>query len=139
MTHAYLTRLLPLLAAVLFAACDLANPLSGPRQVSVLNGAFHVGAPNGYCVSPSASQQASDSAVVLIGRCTAEGRVQAGHFDAHLGAQPGFQKLTGPQRQALYEVFLTTGSLIIVFAGAKVLVNLVIDISYVFLDPRIRY
>ncbi len=29
--------------------------------------------------------------------------------------------------------------LIIVFAGAKVLVNLVIDISYVFLDPRIRY
>ena len=29
--------------------------------------------------------------------------------------------------------------LIIVFAGAKVLVNLVIDISYAFLDPRIRY
>jgi peptide/nickel transport system permease protein len=29
--------------------------------------------------------------------------------------------------------------LIIVFAGAKVLVNLVIDLSYVFLDPRIRY
>jgi peptide/nickel transport system permease protein len=29
--------------------------------------------------------------------------------------------------------------LIIVFAGVKVLVNLAIDISYVFLDPRIRY
>jgi peptide/nickel transport system permease protein len=29
--------------------------------------------------------------------------------------------------------------LIIVFAGAKVLVNLAIDISYAFLDPRIRY
>jgi peptide/nickel transport system permease protein len=29
--------------------------------------------------------------------------------------------------------------LIIVFAGAKVLVNLLIDISYAFLDPRIRY
>ena len=29
--------------------------------------------------------------------------------------------------------------LIILFAGAKVLVNLVIDISYVFFDPRIRY
>jgi peptide/nickel transport system permease protein len=29
--------------------------------------------------------------------------------------------------------------LIIVFAGAKVLVNLVIDLSYVLLDPRIRY
>jgi peptide/nickel transport system permease protein len=29
--------------------------------------------------------------------------------------------------------------LIIVFAAAKVVVNLIIDISYVFLDPRIRY
>jgi peptide/nickel transport system permease protein len=29
--------------------------------------------------------------------------------------------------------------LIIVFAGVKVVVNLLIDISYVFLDPRIRY
>ena len=29
--------------------------------------------------------------------------------------------------------------LILVFAAAKVLVNLMIDISYVFLDPRIRY
>jgi peptide/nickel transport system permease protein len=29
--------------------------------------------------------------------------------------------------------------LIIVFAATKVLVNLIIDISYVFLDPRIRY
>jgi len=29
--------------------------------------------------------------------------------------------------------------LIILFAGAKVLVNLMIDISYTFLDPRIRY
>ncbi len=29
--------------------------------------------------------------------------------------------------------------LIIVFAGVKVLVNLMIDISYAFLDPRIRY
>jgi len=29
--------------------------------------------------------------------------------------------------------------LILVFAGAKVAVNLLIDISYVFLDPRIRY
>jgi len=29
--------------------------------------------------------------------------------------------------------------LIIIFAGVKVLVNLMIDISYVFFDPRIRY
>jgi peptide/nickel transport system permease protein len=29
--------------------------------------------------------------------------------------------------------------LIILFAGVKVLVNLMIDISYVFFDPRIRY
>jgi peptide/nickel transport system permease protein len=29
--------------------------------------------------------------------------------------------------------------LILVFAAAKVLINLLIDISYAFLDPRIRY
>ena len=29
--------------------------------------------------------------------------------------------------------------LILVFAAAKVIVNLIIDISYAFLDPRIRY
>jgi len=29
--------------------------------------------------------------------------------------------------------------LILVFAAAKVAVNLMIDISYAFLDPRIRY
>jgi peptide/nickel transport system permease protein len=29
--------------------------------------------------------------------------------------------------------------LLIVFAGVKVLVNLAVDVSYVFLDPRVRY
>ena len=29
--------------------------------------------------------------------------------------------------------------LIIIFAGTKVLINLMIDISYTFFDPRIRY
>lgn len=29
--------------------------------------------------------------------------------------------------------------LIIIFAGTKVLINLMIDISYSFFDPRIRY
>ena len=76
---------LPLLAALVLAACDLVNPLSGPRQVSVLNGSVHVGAPNGYCISPSASQQAADTAVVLIGRCTAEGRVQAALVTVTIG------------------------------------------------------
>ena len=76
---------LPLLAALVLAACDLANPLSGPRQVSVLNGSVHVGAPNGYCISPSASQQAADTAVVLIGRCTAEGSVQAALVTVTIG------------------------------------------------------
>jgi len=31
------------------------------------------------------------------------------------------------------------GGVVILFAGVKVLVNLMIDISYVFFDPRIRY
>jgi peptide/nickel transport system permease protein len=30
-------------------------------------------------------------------------------------------------------------AIIILFAGVYVLVNLLVDLSYVFLDPRIRY
>ena len=34
---------------------------------------------------------------------------------------------------------LGAAAMILVFAAAKVVVNLIIDISYAFLDPRIRY
>ena len=96
-------RLLILGAALLLAACDLANPLSGPRQVSVLNGTVHVGAPNGYCISPSASHQAANTAVVLIGRCTAEGRVQAALVTVTIGrpASAGVM-LAGPKALAAF-------------------------------------
>lgn len=79
-------RIMPRLAAfLLLAACDLASTLSGPRQVSVLNGAVHVAAPYGYCIDTQASQVAADTAVVLIGRCTAAGQVAAALVSVTIG------------------------------------------------------
>ena len=67
------------------AACDLTSTLSGPQQVSVLNGQVHVAAPYGYCVDTQASQVAADTAVVLIGRCTAGGQVTAALVTVTIG------------------------------------------------------
>ncbi len=50
---------------------------------------------------------------------------------------PGLGRLTVDA--VLKRDYPVVQGLILVFAGAKVLVNLVIDISYAFLDPRIRY
>jgi hypothetical protein len=71
--------------ALLLPACDLGATLSGPKQVSVLNGAISVAAPPGYCVDPEASQAAADTVVVLIGRCTANGLVQAALVTVTIG------------------------------------------------------
>ena len=72
-------------ALLVLAACDLASTPSGPKQVSVLRGQFHVAAPNGYCIDPQASQAAADTAVVLIGRCTAAGQVAAALVTVTIG------------------------------------------------------
>jgi peptide/nickel transport system permease protein len=50
---------------------------------------------------------------------------------------PGLGRLTVDA--VLKRDYPVVQGLILVFAGAKVLVNLLIDISYAFLDPRIRY
>jgi peptide/nickel transport system permease protein len=50
---------------------------------------------------------------------------------------PGLGRLTVDA--VLKRDYPVVQGLILVFAGAKVLVNLIIDISYAFLDPRIRY
>ena len=76
---------LPLLALMALAACDLASTLSGPKQVSVLNGQIHVAAPSGYCIDSQASKVAADTAVVLIGRCTAAGQVAAALVTVTIG------------------------------------------------------
>lgn len=103
MQYPNLPGLLALCAALTLSACDAVNPLSGPKQVSVLGGSLQVGAPNGYCISPAASQQAANTAVVLIGRCTAEGRVQAALVTVTIGrpASAGVM-LAGTQALAAY-------------------------------------
>ena len=50
---------------------------------------------------------------------------------------PGLGRLTVDA--VLKRDYPVVQGLILVFAAAKVLVNLIIDISYAFLDPRIRY
>ncbi len=69
----------------------------------MLNGQFHVAAPNGYCIDPQASQAAADTAVVLIGRCTAGGQVAAALVTVTIGrsASAGVM-LAGPAILAQY-------------------------------------
>jgi peptide/nickel transport system permease protein len=50
---------------------------------------------------------------------------------------PGLGRLTVDA--VLKRDYPVVQGLILIFAGAKVVVNLIIDISYAFLDPRIRY
>jgi peptide/nickel transport system permease protein len=50
---------------------------------------------------------------------------------------PGLGRLTVDA--VLKRDYPVVQGLILVFAAAKVLVNLIIDISYAFIDPRIRY
>ncbi|MEO6299023.1 MAG: hypothetical protein ABIV25_10445, partial [Paracoccaceae bacterium] len=77
------------------AACDIVA--SGPQQVVVLNGTFHVAAPSGYCVDTKASQGRADTAVVLIGRCTAGGQVAAALVSVTIGkSASGGAILAGP-------------------------------------------
>lgn len=43
----------------------------GIRSVALLDGAVTAAAPAGYCVAPGAGRRGTDSAVVLMGRCSA--------------------------------------------------------------------
>ena len=51
--------------------------VEGVQQVAVLNGALSVRAPASYCVDMASARSASDTASVLIGRCTSGGGVTA--------------------------------------------------------------
>lgn len=43
----------------------------GIRSVALLDGAVTAAAPAGYCIAPGAGRRGTDSAVVLMGRCSA--------------------------------------------------------------------
>lgn len=61
---------LALLLALVVAACDV--PVPGRiRSIAILDGAITASAPAGYCISPGAGVRGADSAVILMGRCSA--------------------------------------------------------------------
>jgi hypothetical protein len=55
-----------MLTGLALAACQVAG---GARQAPVLGGAFIMGLPAGYCIDRSASREAAETAVVIMGRC----------------------------------------------------------------------
>lgn len=60
-------RVLPVL--LLLAGCVATG--AGIRSVSLLDGTIVAVAPPGYCLAPGAGRRSGDSAVVLMGRCSA--------------------------------------------------------------------
>lgn len=69
-----MTRL-GLIGVVVLAGC-VATQGAGIRQVTLLDGAVVAAAPSGYCIAPGAGQRQADSAVVIMGRCSAAGTAE---------------------------------------------------------------
>lgn len=63
---------LGLIGILLLAGC-MTTQGAGIRQVALLDGAMVAAAPAGYCIAPGAGQRQADSAVVIMGRCSAAG------------------------------------------------------------------
>lgn len=51
----------------------MATTGAGIRSVALLDGAVVAAAPAGYCIAPGTGQRQADSAVVIMGRCSATG------------------------------------------------------------------
>ena len=66
---------LGLIGILLLAGC-VATQGGGIRQVALLDGAVVAAAPAGYCIAPGAGQRQADSAVVIMGRCSAAGTAE---------------------------------------------------------------
>ena len=64
------------MVAVLVLAGCVATQGAGIRQVALLDGAVVAAAPSGYCIAPGAGQRQADSAVVIMGRCSAAGTAE---------------------------------------------------------------
>lgn len=60
------------LGVLALAGCVAATG-GGIRSVALLDGAVTAAAPAGYCIAPGAGQRQADSAVVIMGRCSAAG------------------------------------------------------------------
>ncbi len=69
-----------------FTACQGLDLAPQSRKVSVLDGAVIIAPPNGYCVDAKASRSGKDSAVILMGRCSASSGLAAALVTASVGA-----------------------------------------------------
>ncbi len=58
------------------AATKALSLIAPAAPIAVLDGALKVTGPRGYCPDPQTVQQADDSAVVLLGRCSADSTEQ---------------------------------------------------------------
>lgn len=77
-----------LLSFSLLAGCEWSFPDlpgGGLRQVRIFDKTLTVAAPPGYCIDPSTSVEKGETAVALIGRCTAGGDVAAALVSLTLG------------------------------------------------------
>lgn len=64
--------------ALLAACVSLGGSDDAPRAVQVTTGAVTITGPQGFCVDPTATQDAGDTAFVLLGNCAAiSGRARA--------------------------------------------------------------
>lgn len=64
-------------AMALAALAGCVMPQGGEiRSVALLDGAVVAAAPSGYCIAPGAGRRSGDSAVVIMGRCSATGTAE---------------------------------------------------------------
>jgi hypothetical protein len=88
----------------LLAGCIPVVDRAAPaRPASILGGEMIIAAPRGYCVNDAASQQAEDSAVVIMGRCSDAGKVPPAVITATVGTAGSAAVLaSGPEQLTQY-------------------------------------
>lgn len=93
--------------------CEAATTGANLHELSVLDGAVKVAAPNGYCIDKKASVARGSATVLLIGRCNDQGQVAAAVVTLTIGG-PASAGVLAAGPQALGEYFASN-------AGRKVL------------------
>lgn len=85
---------LGLIGVLVLAGC-VATQGAGIRQVALLDGAVVAVAPAGYCIAPGAGQRQADSAVVIMGRCSATGTAEPAVLTLTVGQAGSAGAMTG--------------------------------------------
>ena len=96
MAHQGLAKVL---SALLLAGCVGGGGFGGSSARAVLQGQITVSAPAGYCIDDTASREADDRAVVLMGRCDGRSKVQPAVLSYSVGpaGSAGAMAAGGPE------------------------------------------